>query len=437
MPQELNEILSRRRIMKDRYLIMDPEALFWVVGNKNIEQNRPPYSTELANCLSSQVYATHNRVELELIELHLTQRCNLDCEYCYVPPQFRKDSEFMEYEAAECVIDKAVKYFAENGNKKPFVMFHGGEPMLAKKTIYRLIDHYGNKVKFGIQTNGTLLDKDDVDFFLDSDVGMGISLDPTNDSRRKQLTREMFFKLFDRSSLQKIGIISTITCRNVTQLVPFIEELYDLGISSVVLNPVFPENQAAKQLVPDLNALIENYIKAVDALITLNRKSAHKLVIDNIEGFLLPLISDYNKSYCRMSPCGAGRLNLVVTQNGDVYPCSGFVGSPQFCIGNIFNSDFRYILNSSVCRHLRARETSKIKYCKDCIYRKICGANCPIALQFLHGDMYMKSFYCKFYKKILDYLLYKISQSIDNLSYLISDSYLSSLNESENYYEIK
>ena len=434
--QKMKSYLFTRQIGKFQYLTMDPETLFWVVNSEPLSQNNLPYPKKLREHLKSSVFNSYHRIRLELVELHLSERCNLNCDYCYVPSNLRKNGKLMHYEQAKEVIEKTIEYSIKTGNKKPRIMFHGGEPLLAKEIIYKLVTNYCDKIDFSIQTNGTLINNEDIKLFEKYNLNVGISIDPGGSSHRNyppEYNPIENLKVFP--AIHKIGILSTITSENVEQVPSFIKQLYEFGVSSVVLNPVSPENTNAKELVPNINSLINNYISAIDTLIILNKKGTNKLVIDNVEGILLPLISDYSPIYCRMSPCGAGRLNLVITENGNVYPCSGFVAMSEFCVGNIFKSDFKSLLNTEICKRLRAREVSKIEECKDCIYRNICGANCPLPLSFLYGTTYHPSFYCEFYKSVIDYLLVKFYESKQNIQYLVSNRYLYYLEKAKSYYK--
>jgi uncharacterized protein len=136
--------------------------------------------------------------------------------------------------------------------------------------------------------------------------------------------------------------------------------------------------------------------------------------------------------YCHMSPCGAGRLALVVTPNGDVYPCSEFIRFPEFRCGNIFTDSMPDILAAESCKALACRNTASIAECRSCAYRLICGANCPAAVYGMHGTLQAKSPYCMFMKAIISYMFEKISEYGIEVAYrLVSTRFESILRESE------
>lgn len=55
---------------------------------------------------------------------------------------------------------------------RPSIIFHGAEPMLVRDAMLEGIDKYKDYFRFGIQTNGTLLDNNDINFIKDHSVGL-------------------------------------------------------------------------------------------------------------------------------------------------------------------------------------------------------------------------------------------------------------------------
>jgi radical SAM domain protein len=62
---------------------------------------------------------------------------------------------------------------------------------------------------------------------------------------------------------------------------------------------------------------------------------------------------------------------MVVTTNGDTYPCSSFVGNKDYYMGNIDEEINIIKLNSS-----------KYEKCSSCEYEKICKGCCPSRMIF-------------------------------------------------------
>lgn len=116
----------------------------------------------------------------------IAARCNLDCSYCYVysgPDQsWRQRPRFMSREIATQAAEAIAAHVSKHGIPNITVVFHGGEPLLAGADR---IDNYCRiirsivpaTIEFGIQTNGTLLNKDKLSALAVHDVRIGISLD--------------------------------------------------------------------------------------------------------------------------------------------------------------------------------------------------------------------------------------------------------------------
>ncbi|WP_218508289.1 radical SAM protein [Variovorax sp. dw_308] len=125
---------------------------------------------------------------IELIVLQGTSFCNLNCSYCYLSESSRKQRGSMSLEAIESVFSRilASPYVGETLH----VSWHSGEPLVLPPDYYRraidrilglkkqLLPH-GLRVRFDIQTNGTLIDASWCEFFKDyRDVlGVGVSCD--------------------------------------------------------------------------------------------------------------------------------------------------------------------------------------------------------------------------------------------------------------------
>ena len=76
-------------------------------------------------------------------------------------------------------LDKLKNYFKQSlpEERRPQIVFHGAEPLLCKDAIFSTIEKYNDYFKFGIQTNGTLLDDEVAEFVKSTGIGIGLSLD--------------------------------------------------------------------------------------------------------------------------------------------------------------------------------------------------------------------------------------------------------------------
>jgi len=106
--------------------------------------------------------------------LFMIHDCNLRCAYCYAG---EKTSRRMSEETALASIDFLLK--ESSGNV--VVTFFGGEPLieyaLLKKIVLDSEEKYGSEVQFRLSTNGTLLNRENLDFFNEHKFYFTLSLD--------------------------------------------------------------------------------------------------------------------------------------------------------------------------------------------------------------------------------------------------------------------
>ncbi|MEM4168437.1 MAG: radical SAM protein [Candidatus Caldarchaeum sp.] len=428
-------------------VVLNPYTFLWVLATPSQVDKAKAYCEEMYDSLKDQLekevkFLTES-VAVDFIELHLTSRCNMNCAYCYVPRNQRMKQAVMCKEEVESIICKLAEHIEREKSGIKRVIFHGGEPLLAKDSFFPIIDKYYKDFEFGIQTNGTLMTEDDARFIKERNVHVSFSLDgpsaEVNDITRHYWSGKGTFNDVARAitlfkNYEWTGVIVTITKYNVDKLDLIAQRLYDWGVPSALFNPVSPSNSEAASLMPPLEVLTSNYKRLIDALIELNdKKNGKRLVIDNVESLIMAILtSNFRVLYCHSAPCGAGRLVYVISSNGDVYPCSEFIQFKEFRCGNIFKEAVSEILNSEACNILRCRKVDMIEECKSCAYRYICGANCPASVYGLYRHMLKKTPYCTFQKEIISYIFEKISESGLDVAYkLVSKSFEDKLRRSE------
>ena len=117
---------------------------------------------------------------VELIVLQSTTFCNIDCGYCYLPDRDKNEKMAIN------VIERLFFSLVEKNllSNKFCVTWHAGEPLVVGLEYYhkvvplirRLVPE-GYDIEFSIQTNGTLINNDWIDFFKENKFTIGLSLD--------------------------------------------------------------------------------------------------------------------------------------------------------------------------------------------------------------------------------------------------------------------
>lgn len=148
------------------------------VLQRNIDNNfftiKEPFSKENLS------WICHNTMQ-QLI-LSITENCNMRCKYCTYHDKYSENyiCNEMTCETAE----KAIELFLKNSikNEEIFISFYGGEPLTRKEFIKHCVNYALNKsngqhIKFYITTNGTLLDENFIDYLIEYNFYVSISLD--------------------------------------------------------------------------------------------------------------------------------------------------------------------------------------------------------------------------------------------------------------------
>ncbi|MCK4539531.1 radical SAM protein [Candidatus Parcubacteria bacterium] len=106
---------------------------------------------------------------MEVTSLMLTYRCNKSCVYCPI----EKKDEDMNFDVAKKIID----FLNNNSSEKKIIKFFGGEPLLRYDLIKKCIEYAGHDFFYQIVTNGKLLTKKMLNFFLDYEIDLAVSFD--------------------------------------------------------------------------------------------------------------------------------------------------------------------------------------------------------------------------------------------------------------------
>ncbi|MCL2412315.1 MAG: radical SAM protein, partial [Treponema sp.] len=175
------------------------------------------------------------------LTLHLTNKCNLNCKYCFVP----HGSESMTRETAFAAVDFSIEKGKPSG-----LLFYGGEPLLEKELIYDIVD-YSKKINaktghifhYKMTTNGTLLDEEFLKFSNDINMTIGLSHDgyAQNDCRLTNNGNATFDLLEEKIPLllkyhpysAALCVMDPTTVHNASSTVQF---LFDKGFRYISLN---------------------------------------------------------------------------------------------------------------------------------------------------------------------------------------------------------
>ena len=316
--------------------------------------------------------------------LHIAHDCNLACRYCFAGEgEYHGRRALMSYETGKEALDFLVK---NSGNRRNLeVDFFGGEPTLNWEVVEELVRYgrsiekkYNKNFRFTLTTNGILLN-DEIMEFCNREMGnVVLSLDG-----RKEVHDYMrplrggqgsydrivskFQKFADSRNQEKYYVRGTFTHHNL-DFAKDVLHMADLGFRQISIEPVVApptEDYAIRE--EDLPTIMEQY----DILAAEMVKRAKEGRGFNFFHFMIDLTGG-PCVYKRLSGCGSGTEYLAVTPWGDLYPCHQFVGTEDFCLGNVRDG----ILRPGICAEFKKCGVYSRKDCSECFSRFFCSGGC-------------------------------------------------------------
>lgn len=243
----------------ERYVaLLHPETAFWSLVDKD-RVEAELCGSELAERFQAQaarfaqeIHALRFELKPSGVYVNPTERCNLDCTYCYIPDTLRRHGSDMPAERLLGALQRLKEYFATvmdggEGARKPRLIFHGAEPLMNREALFAAIDLFQDDFAFGVQTNGTLLTDAAADFLMQRNVSIGLSLDGpsapiTNATRHTwagQGVHQHVLRAMER--LQGYGswsVITTCTTENLAHLTDMVELFHRHQVPTCMLNAV-------------------------------------------------------------------------------------------------------------------------------------------------------------------------------------------------------
>jgi uncharacterized protein len=412
--------------------LVEPDTAFWGLVRKD----------GLAEALAGGVLRDTLREkgedfarEMDMLRFHLkpsavyfnaTERCNLNCSYCYIPGEMRKRGKQMDTREVLDALERLHSYFRGHmpEDRLPQVIFHGAEPMLAREAIFAGIDAFSGKFRFGVQTNATLLDEAAVKFLTERGVGVGLSLDgPVPDIADRTRRRWSGDGVFDHvvramdmlDGYPGFNVICTMTSQNLPHLTEMVEFFHERRVPACMLNVTRCTMPGAREVNGGEVEAAKAFIAALERTHELYKETGRKLVVANFANILIAILAPTaRRLMCDISPCGGGRSFFALAPGGDLFPCSEFIGLPAFAGGNLFEDGIADVLESDPFRLVIGRKVEDIEDCATCAIRHFCGSPCPAEAHEMNGGMTQKGAFCEFYKEQTRYALRLIADGRHN-----------------------
>lgn len=343
-------------------------------------------------CNDCETYKDTKNPDLKVknITFVVTERCNLNCSYCY---EQHKTGRRMSKSVAKKAIDflfneeKINGYYSFKTSPAVILEFIGGEPLLEidlmdyiveyfKFRAFELNSPWATNYMISMTTNGILYDSPEVQQFLKKNLGkvsLGITIDGNkklHDTCRKFYDGSGSYDIVEKSvkDAVKKGYTNstkiTLSPQNVMYLNEAVQNVWNLGIKAAHTNCVFEEGWTTK----DAKILYWQMKQLADFLLKDKNYSKYycSLFDDSIGQ---PLKEDKNW-------CGGNGQMLAIAPDGKCFPCIRFMkyslnNQKEQPIGDIYKgldrkeenewlNKLKQITMSSQCQH------EDNKKCLDC-----------------------------------------------------------------------
>lgn len=334
-----------------------------------------------------------------ILTLHLTDNCNMDCDYCI----HEKKNRDMSVE----VLDAACDYIFTDG-RTAGLSFFGGEPLIKRNLIIRALEKCtetskktGIKFKSRMTTNGVLLD----DKFIELAKKYNVTVDLSFDGLAQNICRHMAdgsdsFELIEANAKKllkanpKAYALLTIAPQAAEVFCESIKYIYSLGFRYMTATIAYGErvDWTDEKLVVIKEQLEEIADFYFDKCV--NEKDP--FFFSPFDGKTADLIAGKNPA----ERCHLGRRQMPVDIDGKIYPCNQFVGDTNYYMGNVFDGLDKEAWMGILKRSINQKEADD---CLECELRNRCTHTCGCTNRMQTGDeMTVSPLQCAYEKMIIE-----------------------------------
>jgi uncharacterized protein len=418
-----------------------------VVENENILLAFPAKQFGLGVHYSDLEYRMHN--ELAMIQLEVTEACNLRCRYCIYNPQYSEKRNHGTKTMTRDVAFRAIDYLYSHSNdkEKVSVTFYGGEPLLNFPLIKECLSYSKHVIKnkavgYSITTNATLVNKQIAELLFINNANVLVSLDGPEEIHNSWRTYpsgtgsfantlnglRMLCEAF-KTDLNRIGLSMVYTP-------PWSASKIERMLALWTDHKWLPKDIRVSITYPSVGTIPREYYDNIDQVdwslykwakddfLNSYRKKEipHPIASSILEAKLAKLVQRpiYDRplnKYCLNGCCVPAVRKLYVCADGNFRLCERIGKSPR--IGNVFTG---LDANSASYNYIERYEEASLLFCSNCWAIQLC--NTCYQQSFYNGeiDIYRKERHCNIFRRAHEnnLILYctLIEQNEEGLDYL-------------------
>ena len=315
--------------------------------------------------------------------LHVSHACNIKCTYCFaLGGNYGGKSDLMDISTAKESVNWLLNESEEAGRCQ--LDFFGGEPLLNFELLKETV-HYAKTeaarrnivITFGMTTNGTLLSGEILEFIMQEDIGVLVSLDGDakthneirtfHDGSDTHGTIAYNSQKLAEQRPELIKLRATMTSKNL-DLGGIAGELSKFGASSVSVAQTTEHHKSPTAIreehLPELKKHLKKVSKQELAGLLEGTDTPTGHFLEKVQQLLQPRKKEYG--------CGGGKNYYGVSVDGSIYFCSAFASMPEFKMGDVHNG----LDPAQKARFNRELHVDNLEPCKSCWARYLCGGGC-------------------------------------------------------------
>lgn len=317
-----------------------------------------------------------------------TRVCNLRCAYC------RSWAEGPDQVMSFEVLARATwGALTAPGVESVELIWHGGEPTLRPISFYRkalwLQQQFrrpGQRIVNNLQTNGTRLRPEWIDFLKRYQFRVGVSLDgppEIHDTRRLDVAGNPTSERIRAglAQLREHGVkhgICMVVDDDVLDLGPqrLLEYLIEAGVSRAGLLGVVPQGDPRRASSHDPYLAFPRYIEFLQRLFGLWWPDyVDRISFREIDDLLARLRGEKG-SYCYFEPNCMGSF-MTIEPQGHIEACDKFQGDGAFRFGNVRESPLLDALGTEGLCRARSETAADRDRNRSCEWFGFCQGGCP------------------------------------------------------------
>lgn len=354
-------------------------------------------------------------VSIANVTVNLTNRCNLQCKWCY---NSGRNTDEMPIEEMMAAIDRGRSIFEPNAS---FIIL-GGEPMLDIPRLLGALDSAENifSPPVMVSTNGTLLSSDVVEAIRQRRVEIQVSLDSYSEDRHDAIRGKGVFKkavdgirrLVDAEVYTIISMVYSDD--NYMDFEPYLDLAIELGVNEARFIPMrmIGSGTEFRDQAPRQDIVFKHLLDVLE-----KRPELRSLLKRDFFSIMMTI--------CRQSSsrcgCGIGRRVVFIDADGLVYPCPNHVQQEYAC-GDLKKENLEEIIvGSPVMTAMRDRyHVDHYTQCRTCTFRYWCAGDCRGEVLATAGDPLAPSPHCQELQDVIKEMLWLTASNDERLCSLVT-----------------